>query len=310
MLALVPSTDTDTFVTLAEVAAPVPAPGEILIDVEVFSLNRPDFLYLSMLGFNWRVGIDYVGTVAVASNDGIGPALGDRVLVHSPGGGGGAQKVVAPAASAMLIPSEVDSVTAAALPLAGLVAWRMIKQAKVGKGTRVLVTGATGGVGHFAVEMAHAAGANVVALARPQDDYTGLERFGARVVHDLASVERSFDVILESIGGEILTEALLKIKKNGLILWFGAASGQPATIDFFSQFPDHSSFTLRHFVYGEVEGADDGQDIARLFDLVRAGKLHPAVTTVQDWRNTDAVLSLIRDGRLTGKAVMTVSAGG
>lgn len=93
-------------------------------------------------------------------------------------------------------------------------------------------------MGHFAVEMAIAAGANVVALARPQDDHTGLERFGASVVYDLASVEGAFDVVLESIGGKILTEALLKIKRNGLILWFGAASGQPVTIDFFSQFPD------------------------------------------------------------------------
>ena len=123
------------------------------------------------------------------------------------------------------------------------------------------------------------------------------------MIYSLDDVTEAFDTILESIGGSVLTKAFTKLASKGTILWFGAASGQPAEIDFFSFFPDRSSMTLKHFVYSEVEG-DDASDLQELITLVATGKLNPHISRIENWDQTNEVLKAIQSGSLTGKAVL------
>ncbi|MEE9926380.1 MAG: zinc-binding dehydrogenase [Brucella anthropi] len=305
MRALIATGNIDRLVEMGEVATPSPSEHEILVEVEAFSLNRPDFLWLAAPGSQWRVGIDFVGRVTKPARDGTGPARGDRVMVHAPHGGGGAEFAVAHARQAVTLPAEISNPVAAALPLAGLVALRLIRDAGIRRGHRVLITGATGGVGHLAVQLALNTGATVTALARPIEKTDSIEARGARVIHSLDDVSEPFDVILESIGGDTLTQALLKLSHKGLVMWFGAASGQAASIDFFSFFPDRSSFTIKHFVYNEV-GGDDYLDLSHLVDLVTKKVLTIDVSKEANWSQTSEILNAIKLGTVAGKSVLIV----
>ena len=148
-------------------------------------------------------------------------------------------------------------------------------------GRRLLLTGASGGVGHFFTEIASAAGADLTVVAATPDRARRLRELGAeQVVHDVAAAPGGMDVVLESVGGVSLTAALGKLAPRGLLLWFGQASRQPATIDFFSFFQQHQSASIRHFDYTDSEVAD-GIDLATLVRLVQTGRLHAEIGSVR-----------------------------
>ncbi|WNG48376.1 zinc-binding dehydrogenase [Archangium minus] len=297
----------DVLVAFGEIPQPVPAPDEVLIRVEAFSLNRPDFLYLTAPKTTWRPGIDLAGTVVRRASDGMGPPEGTRVLAHSPSGGGAAEWVSVPSRLVVPRPDSQGPLEAAALPLAGLVALRLVREAGTLNGRRVLVTGATGGVGHFAVELVVRAGAHVTALTSQEEPYQRLQELGARVVHSLSDADGPFHVVLESVGGDVMADAIPLLAPRSLVLWFGEASGKPLSLDFFRFFPGREGMTLRHFVYNQLEGADDGRDLSELVRLVTDGRLHPEIGHVADWSETASVLNDLKNRRLRGKAVLRVS---
>ena len=151
MKALLPSGRGD-LVEFGDVDQPVPGPGEALIRVEAFSVNRGETFLLEKPPAGWRPGKDIAGLIAQGAADGSGPAAGSRVGAHPPASGWAEYAVVATDSLAEL-PGEIPAVTAAALPLAGLTALRMLRVAGDVTGRRILLTGASGGVGH-AVEFA------------------------------------------------------------------------------------------------------------------------------------------------------------
>ncbi|MBW4718676.1 zinc-binding dehydrogenase [Saccharothrix obliqua] len=310
MRALVPTGEPDVLVAPAEVPDPAPTADEAVVRVVASSLNRADLLYLTSAPRlrpheAWRPGDDVAGVVVAAAADGSGPAVGDRVVGHSPAGGGWAEyAAVATDRVAALVPG-VDFATAAALPTAGTTAARLVRAAGPLLGRRVLLTGATGGVGHYVVELAAAAGAEVTAVAAPTEPWQRLPELGAEVVHDVADARAPFDVVLESVGGTHLTSALAKLRRGGLALWFGQASGTPVTLDFFAFFQGYESVALRQFtVYGTGDRWDD--DLATLVRLTAAGRLHPQVDHRVPWHRADDALRLLANRELRGKAVIDV----
>ncbi|MGH6617467.1 zinc-binding dehydrogenase [Sphingomonas sp.] len=306
MKALVQSDDTERLVAFQDVDDPSPADDQLVVKVEAFSLNRPDFLYLSMPGSGWRTGIDFAGTVQQAARDGTGPRAGEKIVVHSPAGGGGAELVAVAAAQVTVIPHGIGIADAAALPLAGLVALRLIREAGPVEGRKVLITGATGGVGHATVELLIGKGALVTALASAEEPSERLAALGCTVVQVLGAADGPFDIVLESVGGATFGEIVPKLAKGATILWFGQASFQPITLDFFSFFVGRESFTLRHFVYNDLPALDDGKDIAELLELVRTGQLHAEIGQQGDWSQTAAMLDAMKNRTLRGKAVLMI----
>jgi NADPH:quinone reductase len=128
------------------------------------------------------------------------------------------------------IPDGVTFAQAAALPTAGLTALRTLRLGGAGIGDRVLITGAGGGVGQFTVQLAVRAGADVTALVVGVGDVARISSLGAHhVVTDIRKLRQRFDVIIESVGGEVLGRALSMQDPRGNLVMFGNTSDAPTT---------------------------------------------------------------------------------
>lgn len=284
---------------------PVPTAGETLIKVEAFSPNRGETFLLEEPKPGLLPGKDVAGLVVQAAADGSGPSAGTRVVGHPPMGGW-AEYVAVPTHSLAVLPDEISAVQAAALPLAGITALRLLRTAGALAGRRVLVTGASGGVGHYFTEMAAAAGAEVIAATATVERGARLRELGAAaIVHDVADAGGPFDVVLESTGGSTLATALARLVPGGTLVWFGQASRTPATINFFDLLAGPENAVIRHFHYA---GAPYGPDLATLVRLMAGGRLHPEIGRTADWSQTADVLVDLRERRIRGNAVLTIGA--
>ena len=301
MKALVPRNATIGF---ADIDQPQPASHETLVRVEAFSVNRGETFQLETDRPGWRPGKDIAGLVVQAAADGTGPGAGKRVVGHPPAAGW-AEYVAVPTDGLAELPDTVTTRQAAALPLAGLTALRLLRAAGALAGRRILLTGASGGVGHYVVELAVAAGAEITAVTATPERGTRLAEFGAHLVATVSAAPGSYDLVLESTGGANLPAALARLRPRGTLIWFGQASRTPVTLDFFSFFAGPESATLRHFHYTDSDTADS-EDLATLVRLVATGRLHPEIGRVADWADTETVLTDLRDRRIRGNAVLTL----
>lgn len=308
MRAVVPTDGGDPLVRLADVPAPQPRADEALVAVDAFSLNRGETFQLERPRPDWRPGKDIAGRVFRPAADGSGPVVGTRVVGHPPQAGWGELAAV-PVANLAVLPAEVDTLTAAALPLAGMTAMRLLRAAGALTGKRILITGASGGVGHYVTELASAAGAEVTVVSASARRSDRLKALGAAtVLSDLGAAEGPFDVVMESVGGDWLPQALALLRKGGQLLWFGQASRTPATLDFFALF-EQTGASVRHFHYEDSE-IPVSEDLATLVRLVARGRLHPELGLVAHWSQTAGVLADLRDRRVRGKAVLCIPCGG
>ncbi|WP_336319809.1 zinc-binding dehydrogenase [Streptomyces lavendofoliae] len=300
MQRLIPTGDAARPVAFAEVPQPVPEPGEALIKIEAFALNRGETFLLEQPRPELLPGKDIAGLVVQSAADGSGPGIGTRVVGH-PAQGGWAEYAAVPTHSLAVLPDSIDSARAAALPLAGITALRLLRTAGSVAGRRVLLTGASGGVGHYVTELAVGAGADVTAVSSTPVRGERLAELGANVVHEVAAAQGPFDVVLESTGGPDLALALSKVRPGGLLVWFGQASRTPVSLDFFQLLAGSERVTIQHFHYA---GAPYGSDLSALVSLVEQGRLHPEISRTTDWAQTADTLVDLRERRIRGKAVL------
>jgi NADPH2:quinone reductase len=115
-----------------------------------------------------------------------------------------------------------------------------------------------------------------------------------------------YDVVMESVGGQSLTDARRKALTSGTVLWFGQASRTPVTIDFFDWIDRTAGAPIVAFGYERPDFADD-RDLATLVRLTAAGRLHPEIGTLLPWERTPDVIDALRQRRLRGNAVLTLS---
>ncbi|PZV33755.1 zinc-binding dehydrogenase [Mesorhizobium kowhaii] len=305
MLALVISPDSATGLKLAELDEPQPASNEALISVRATSLNRGELRLLAIRPNGWIPGQDIVGVVERAAADGSGPAVGARVvaLVDQ---AGWAERVAVPTDRLAVLPDDVSFVSAATLPVAGTTALRTLRHGGDLAGQRVLITGASGAVGRFQIQIAREQGASVTAVsaARHADDLRGL---GAeRVVESIELAEGPFSLITESVGGESLAHAIERVAPGGTIVMFGSSSGELTPIGFRQFVPGHEGARLQTFAY-YTSGSGIGADIASLLALVAAGRLETRVALTVPWTGVAHALDALRQRSFSGKAVLTIS---
>src|SRR4051795_12189488 len=175
--------------TLTEMPDPRPGHGEVLLDVAAAGLNRADLLqrkgfYPPPPGASDVIGMECSGTVA-ALGDGVeGWSVGDRACALL-AGGGYAERVAVPAGQLMPVPDGVDLVTAAALPEVAATVWsNVFMVAGLQPGERFLVHGGAGGIGTFAIQVAHQLGATVLTTAGTPDKLAACAALGADVTID------------------------------------------------------------------------------------------------------------------------------
>jgi NADPH:quinone reductase-like Zn-dependent oxidoreductase len=298
------SPDSTTGLRLAEVEDPRPHANEALVCVHATSLNRGELRLLTIRPDGWIPGQDVVGIVERAAADGTGPAVGARVvaLVDE---AGWAERVAVPTDRLTVIPDEVSFVSAATLPVAGTTALRVLRHGGDLASQQVLITGASGAVGRFQIQIAREQGAAVTAIAaRHAEDLRGL---GAqKVVESIELAKGPFSLITESVGGQSLAYAIEHVAPGGTIVMFGSSSGELTPVGFRQFVPGHEGARLQTFAY-YTSGPAIGADIASLVGLVAAGRLETRVSLTLPWTDIAQALDALRQRSLSGKAVLTIA---
>ena len=202
------------------------------------------------------------------------------------------------------LPENVRFEEAAALPVAGLTALRTLRHGAPLLGKRVLVTGAAGGVGHMAVQIAARSGAHVTAIVGSPE--RGRHVRGAEaVVTGIDQAQGRFGLILEAAGGASLAAAIARIEAKGTIVIFGNSSGEPTAINF-REFAEHPNARIQSFSYFTSEAEERfAPDLALLASLVSEGSLKLSLVE-SSWRDLARVGPELRDRHIAGKAVFRV----
>ena len=286
--------------TLGELAEPEAGRDEMVIDVRAYGLNRGELSLLEMRSDGWTPGQDVAGIVVRSAATG-GPPEGSRV-VGVADAGGWSERVAVPVHRAAPLPSEVSFREAAALPVAGLTALRALRVGGSLLGRRVLVTGASGGVGSIAVQLASIGGAAATALvSRPERIATPQELGAGRVVTSLEG-EGPFDVVLDGVGGNVLVEGIRRLSRTGVAIAYGLAGGEPSRLSF-RDFVDAPFARLVPFWVYTTDQQTFGEDLAVLARVVADGRLRIVVGAAFDWQRTLEGIKRLRARDIVGKVV-------
>lgn len=330
-------------IRIEEVEQPRPGAGEVLIKVHASALNHLDLWVRRGLPIETTMphigGSDIAGVVAEVGADVKDVAIGERVVVdpslacgrcewclrgetslcsdyriigeHTQGGF--AEFAVAPAANLYRVPDDFDLTTAAAAPLVFLTAWRGLKtQGGLRRGESVLITGASGGVGSAAVQIARFLGAHVFAFTTSEQ----LERvraLGAERVYDRQDPEhakalwtdtgkRGVDLILDSVGVATWKQNVRNLARAGRLVVYGATTGAIVETDlrqlFWKQFEIIGTTMSTHAEFREV------------MELVFTGSLEPVVDIVLPLTEARAAHERLEAGAQFGKIILLAETGG
>ncbi len=248
-------------------------------------------------------GWDFAGVVQ--DSDDAAVPLGTRVagIVD---GGSWAEEVVVRADWLAPIPEPVSFIDAAALPTAGLTALRTLRLAGTGLSDRVLVTGASGGVGRLAVQLGAKSGAHVTALVSDRSGaVAAATQLGAHsVVTDLEGLSERFDVIIESVGGSTLGKALAMLGPRGTLVTFGNSADESTTFDVRDVYNGALVKILGFELFFEPQPF--GPDISRLLKFVQYRELATQVVDVLPWTRMPEALERLEHRSLGGKLVLTL----
>jgi len=306
MRALVATGTAERPLALREVDPPSPAPDQPILGVRAVSLNRGEVRLLGSRPAGWRPGQDVAGTIVRAAVDGSGPPVGTRVVALVDQAGWAEQVAVPPTRLAPL-PDGVSFSQAATLPVAGLTALRALRLGGMLLGRSVLVTGASGGVGHLAVQLAARQGARVTAVVRQAGRGRALLGAGqVELAQDITALRGPYDLILESVGGDSLSVALRLVARDGTVAVFGNSSGQDSTVGFGTFAGRAHARLYAFFVYESGEPPTFGADLGLLAHEIAAGRLEPQVGLQASWEHPEPVVDALRQRTFEGKAVLTI----
>ena len=204
------------------------------------------------------------------------------------------------------LPEGITFEQAAALPVAGLTALRSLEVAGFVLGKRVLITGASGGVGRFAIQLAKLAGAHVTGIARRTE---GLKELGADELRPEIDPEGPvYDAVVDAVGGPVLGTALTRVAPRGTVVSFASTVTDPVSYpsrELFARAPGARLYGF--YLFAELDHTrSGGADLRRLADLVAEHRLDPQIDLTLSWTEAQKAIEALLDRRVNGKAVLTV----
>jgi len=262
-----------------EVPRPEPKEDEALVRVIASGVNPADPLTLSgkyAREFGTRLplipGYDIAGIVEKTGSNVTKLKAGDAVYGYPTFGGGWADYVTVKEWEVAAKPKSLNFVEAASVPMGALTAWQaLVDVAKLHAGQTILIHGGSGGVGSFAVQIAKARGARVIATASTANQDL-LRQLGADVAVDYSKtrfddVAKDVDVVLDPVGKETLARSYDVVKKGGIVMSLVAR-------------PDPVELKKRGIHGAGISAHPDAADLAEIGQLIDAGKIKPIVTQI------------------------------
>lgn len=291
-------------VRFEDVPTPSPEAGQVLIRVHAASVIAGDWKLRDgyfgdltehmpfVMGFDVSGVIDSVGEGVEAF------AAGDEVFGYLETAGAFAEYAVALERNIAIKPAGVSHVDAAGAPVSALAAWyALVETAQLKEGQTVFIQGGAGGVGHYAVQIAHALGATVYATASPRN-HDFLREIGADTVIDyntqrFEEVVDDVDVVLDTIGGEVLERCYQVVKPGGYLASLVSPTDQ-AKLD-------------QHGIRGaHLSTPADGARLAEVAKLMEAGTLRTHVSRFFELSEAAEAIALSKEGHTRGKIVIKV----
>ncbi len=293
---------------LREVETPTPRENEVLIRVAAASINAADYRSMRMGIIPRRkiFGADVAGRVVAAGGRVTTFKVGDAVFgdLSGSGFGGFAEYVAAPETVLALKPSGVSFVTAAALPMAAVTALQGLRdRGEIRSGQRVLIYGAGGGVGGFAVQLAKVYGAQVTALCAP-GNIQMVRSLGADQVIDYSKEDfhaggARFDLILAVNGSQPLSAYKRALAARGVLVVVGGGLGQLFKVMLFG---------WAHALGGKkmrvLAAKPNARDLEFIIRLVEQGKLTPVIDQIYPLEEAAAAVRYLSQGHARGKVVL------
>ncbi|MBD1843016.1 zinc-binding dehydrogenase [Cyanobacteria bacterium FACHB-63] len=290
---------------LREADRPSLLPSEALIKVAAISLNRGEVRRAQTAAAGSRPGWDLAGTIVTAAADGSGFPVGTRVVgfVLS---GAWSEFVAVPTDAIAALPDQVSFADAATLPVAGLTALMGLSKGGSLLGKSVLITGASGGVGYFAVQLARQAGAIVTAQLRRSDWINFVKEAGAHrtIVGESLKEFSPYDLILDSTGGILLSNALSAIAPDGICVTYGTTADGTVTIDAKSFYGVGGASLYGFILFHELKRQPAAVGLAKLVQFVANGTLKPHIDRTSSWKEIATLAQQLTDRQFVGKAVL------
>lgn len=304
-----------------DVPDPTPGPGQVVIDVHAASVNPLDVHMMTgtpmlvRLGAGLRKpkqpvrGADVAGVVAAVADDVTDLAVGDRVFGLARGSF--AERAVANGAALTVIPEAMDFAEAAALPVAGVTALQAVRDhARVPEGGSVLIIGAAGGVGTFAVQLAALTGLEVTGVCSTRNVEMVRELGAARVI-DYTTDEvvdgTTYDAIIDNVGSHSLGDMRRSLTDDGAFVVVGGKKGR------FVRPIDRVVGAKLWFLFGSKRAesftAKETPDELRvLLDHVERGELRPVIDRRFPLADTAEAMRYVMTGHARAKVVIDVMA--
>jgi putative PIG3 family NAD(P)H quinone oxidoreductase len=301
-----------------QVSVPTPGPGEVVIRVSAAGINRPDILqregqYPPPPGAPETVGLEVAGDIVVAAGRW---KVGDRVCALL-GGGGYAEYAVADARHVLPIPHGLTFIQAAALPETIFTVYaNVFEHGALKPGERLLVHGATSGIGVMAIQMAKAAGAQVLATARGVMKATQATMLGADIAvdtltQDFGAIARDVggvDVALDMVGAPYFDATLDALNIGGRIVYIAALGGGEL------QVPIFALMRKRAVITGSTLRARSADEKARLaaevervvWPWLEEGRIAPVIDRSFPLAQAAEAHAWLERGQHTGKVVLVV----
>lgn len=311
MRAVVSDPDAPGGLSVGQAPVPVCNAGDTLVRVRALSFNRGELRRVQGVPAGQRIGWDVAGVVEQQAADGSGPVAGMRVVGFLPAANGWAELAAVPSTYLAAIPDEVGNEHAAALPVAGLTALYGLERGSRLLGQRVLVTGASGGVGLFACQLAHRMGATVVAQIRRPAHEDIVRRAGSDEVEvdetgEVLAKHGPYRLIFDGVGGAVLSRTLPALRTGGTAVVYGVTAQPTAELALGPLLSSGNGSVQGFNLYHEARVEAPGLGLARLLSLVRAGTLDTFVTHIAPWTEVGPAAADFMARKYHGKVVLTI----